>query len=140
MRPRFARGPALEETAGDPVARLHPRDAGADFDHFAGAVGQRNEIFPHRHAVAAAHDAVIAEVQRTGGDFNQHLPVLRLRRRPPDFHQRIDPRAAGRQLISLHPDLPVTKPAQPAGVTFTATSIRCRPEPTITPSIGATSV
>ncbi len=27
-----------------------------------------------------------------------------------------------------------------AGVTFTATSIRCPPEPTITPSIGATSV
>ena len=54
---------------------LHPRDARADFDHFAGAVGQRNKIIPHRHAVAAAHDAVVAEVQRTGGDFDQHLPV-----------------------------------------------------------------
>ncbi len=79
LRPRLAAGPALEETAGDPVAGLHARDAGADLDHFAGAVGQRNEIVAHRHAVGAAHDAEIAKIERTGCDLNQHLPVLRLR-------------------------------------------------------------
>ncbi len=102
MRPGFAGRPALKETAGDLVARFHPQHAGADLDHLAGAVGQRNQILAYRHAVAAAHDAVVAEVQRAGGDFDQHLPVKRFRHRPLDNRQRIDAGAAFGQLIGTH--------------------------------------
>ncbi len=39
--------PALKEVARDAIADLHLRDARTDFDHFAGAVRQRNKIFTH---------------------------------------------------------------------------------------------
>ena len=44
---RRAATPALKEVAGNAIAHLHPRDARTDFDHFAGAVRQRNKIFTH---------------------------------------------------------------------------------------------
>ena len=55
--------PALEEAAGDAVADLHTIDPGADLDHLAGAVGQRNEVRLHRHPVGAQHDRQVAKVQ-----------------------------------------------------------------------------
>ena len=75
VRRRLAAGPAREEIAGHLVADLHPRDAGADLDHLAGAVGERDDVFLRRHAVGAAHDAEIAEIERAGGDLDQHLAV-----------------------------------------------------------------
>ncbi len=99
---RLAAGPALEEIAGDLVADLHARDAGADLDHLAGAVRQRNDVFLRRHAVGAAHDAEIAEVERAGRDLDQHLAVAGLRLRPLDLGQRVDAGAALRQLIGTH--------------------------------------
>ena len=100
--PGLAAGPALEETAGNLVAGFCAGDAGADFNHFAGAVGQRNEIFADRRAIAAAHNAEIAKIERTGNDFHQHLAVKRLRHRPIDFDQRLDAGAALGQLIRTH--------------------------------------
>ena len=72
---RLAARPALEEAAGDLVADLYARDAGADLDHLAGAVGQRDDVVAHRHAVGAAHDAEIAEIERAGRDLDQHLAM-----------------------------------------------------------------
>ena len=95
-------GQRWKKAAGDLVAGLDPRDAGADFDHFAGAVGERDEIVAHRHAVGAAHDAEIAEIERTGGDFDQHLAIERLRHRPLDDDQRVDAGAGFGQLIGAH--------------------------------------
>ena len=74
---RFAAGPALKEISGDAIAGFDPRDAGADLDHFAGAVRQRDDVLAHRHAVAAAHDAEIAEIERAGVDLDQHLAMRR---------------------------------------------------------------
>ena len=81
---RLAARPALKEAAGNAVADLYPGDAGADLDHFAGAVGQRNDVVAHRHAVGAAHDAEIAEIERAGRDLDQDLAVRRLRLRQID--------------------------------------------------------
>jgi len=75
VRSHFAAGPALEEAAGHLVAGLDARDAGTNLDHLAGAVGKRNEIFAHRHAVGTANDAEVAEIERAGGDLQQHLTV-----------------------------------------------------------------
>ena len=82
---RLAGRPALEEAAGHLVAGLDPGNAGADLDHFAGAVRKRNEIFPHRPAIGAADDAEVAEIQRTRNDFDEYLAMERLRHRPIDF-------------------------------------------------------
>ena len=101
-RPQVAAGPALEEAAGHLVAGLDADDAGTGFDHLAGAVGKRNEIVAHRHAIGAAHDAEVAVVERAGRDLDQDLAVERLRHRPLDLRQRVDAGAALRQLISTH--------------------------------------
>ena len=89
MRARLAARPALEETAGDFVAGFDAGDAGPGFNHFAGAVRQRDEIFAHRRPIGAAYDAEVAIVERTGNDLDQHLPVKRLRRGPLDKGQRL---------------------------------------------------
>ena len=97
-----AAGPALEEAARDLVAGLNAGDAGPGLDHLAGAVGKGDEIVSHRHAVGAAHDAEIAEVERTRRDLDQHLAIGRLGIGPLDLDQRIDAGAAFRQLIGTH--------------------------------------
>ena len=105
---RLAARPALEEVAGDLVADLDAGDAGADLDHFAGAVRQRNDVVAHRHAVGAAHDAEIAEVERAGRDLDQHLAMAGRRLRPLDLGQRVDAGAALGQLIGTHVLLPTS--------------------------------
>src|SRR5208283_224343 len=102
IRPRLAGRPALEETAGYLVAGLDARDAGADLDHFAGAVRKRDEIFPHRCAIGAADDAEVAEIQRARDDFDQYLAMQRLRQWPIDFDKGVDTRATLGQLICTH--------------------------------------
>jgi len=67
----------LEKAACDLVANLYAGDACADRDHLAGAVGQRHDVVAHRHAVGAAHDAEVAEIERAGRHLDQHLAVLR---------------------------------------------------------------
>ena len=86
----FAAGPALKKIAGDAVAGLDSGDAGANFDHLAGAVRQRNDLLPHWHAIAAADDAEIAEIERAGAYFDQYLAMAGLWRIGPlDSRQRI---------------------------------------------------
>ena len=63
--------PALEEAAGDLIANLYARDASTHLDHLTGPVGKRDDIVANRHAVGAAHDAQIAEVERTRPDLDQ---------------------------------------------------------------------
>jgi hypothetical protein len=63
MRTRLAASPALEKTAGDLVAVFYAGDAGADFNHFAGAVGKRNDVVADRRAIAAAHNAEVAKIE-----------------------------------------------------------------------------
>ena len=100
---RLAAGPALEKVAGDAVAGFDPGDAGPDFDDFAGAVRQRDDVLPHRHAVAAAHDAEIAEIERAGAHFDQDLAMARfVWIGPLDLGERLDAGAALRQLIGSH--------------------------------------
>ena len=99
---RLAARPALEEAARDLVADLHTGDARADLDHLAGAVGQRHDLVAHRHAVGAAHDAEVAEIERAGRHLDQHLAVLRFRLRQIDAGHRFDTGAAFRQLIGTH--------------------------------------
>jgi hypothetical protein len=100
---RLAAGPALEEVAGDAIAGFDAGDARTDFDHFAGAVGERNDVFAHRHPVAAAHDAEIAEIKRAGAHSDQNLAVGRpWRIGPLDFLERLDAGAAFGQLIGSH--------------------------------------
>src|ERR1700724_1535271 len=70
--------------------------------HLAGAVGKRDDIIPNRHPVGAAHDAEIAEVERTRHDLNQHLAIGWLGIGALDFDQRLDAGATFRQLIGTH--------------------------------------
>jgi hypothetical protein len=102
MRSGLAAGPALEEAAGDLVTGFDAHDAGSGFDHFAGAVRQWNDIFTHRCPVAAAHDAEVAIVERTGDDLNQHLAVGRFRHGPLDHGQSFDAGAGLGQLVGTH--------------------------------------
>src|SRR5580700_6056161 len=99
---RLAARPALEEAARDLVADFYTGDARADRHHLAGAVGQRHGVVAHRHAVGAAHDAEVAEIERAGGDLDQHLAVLRLWLRQIDAGHRFYTGAALRQLIGTH--------------------------------------
>src|SRR5580700_9652131 len=99
---RLAARPALEEAARDFVADFYARDARADLDHLAGAVGQRHDLVAHRHAISAAHDAEVAEIERTGRHLDQHLTVLRFWFRQIDAGHRFYTGAALRQLIGTH--------------------------------------
>src|SRR5580658_5771835 len=99
---RLAARPALEEAARDLVADFYTRDARADRDHLAGAVGQRHDVVVHRHAIGAAHDAEVAEIERAGRDLDQHLAVLRFRLRQIDASDRFYTGAAFGQLIGTH--------------------------------------
>src|SRR5271155_1625727 len=114
LRVHLAARPALKKAPGYFVADLDAGDAGADFDYLAGAVGKWNEIILHRHAVSTARDAKVAEIERTGGDFDQSLPVLRFRHRLINHGQRVDPGAALGQLIGTHLTLPELRWIQPA--------------------------
>src|SRR6202043_2806522 len=95
---RLAARPALEEAARDLVADLYTGDARADRDNLAGAVGQWHDVVAHRHAVSAAYDAEVAEIERAGRHLDQHLTVLRLGLRHIDAGDRFDTGAALRQL------------------------------------------
>src|SRR6185437_5871560 len=100
---RLAAGPTLKEITGNAVPGFYARDPGANFDDFAGAIRQRDDLLAHRHAVAAADDAEIAEIERAGAHLDQHLTMAGLCRiRPLDPRQRFDPGAALRQFISFH--------------------------------------
>ena len=101
----LAAEPALEKTAGYAIADLDANDTGADRNHLARAVGQRDDVFLHRHAIGAAHDAEIAEIKRTGFDLHQHLTIGRLGIRTFDLHQGVDTGAAFGQLIGTHENL-----------------------------------
>jgi hypothetical protein len=90
VRTRLAAGPALEKAACNLVADLHPGDAGTDLDHFAGPVGQRHQVFADRLTIAAADNAEVAIIQRTGDDFDQHLAMQRFWHRPIDFDETVD--------------------------------------------------
>ena len=94
--------PALEETTRDLVADFYTRDARADRDHLARAVGQRHDVVAHRHAIGAAHDAEVAEIERAGRHLDQHLAVLRFRLRQIDASDRFYTGAAFGQLIGTH--------------------------------------
>src|SRR5271156_325313 len=98
----FAARPALKEIGGDAVANLEAPHAGADLDHFAGAIRQRYDILAHRHPVAAARNAVITEIERAGFDLDENLPVGRIGVGPIDLGERLDTGAALRQLIGSH--------------------------------------
>ena len=93
--------PALEEIAGDAIADLHAADAGADFDHLAGAVGERDHVRLRRHAIAAEHDRKIAEIERAGRDLHQDLPVGGLWLRQIDLSESVDAGGLG-QLECAH--------------------------------------
>src|ERR1700733_14147218 len=138
---RLTARPALEEAARDLVADLYTGDARADLDHLAGAIGQRHDLVAHRHAIGAAHDAEIAEIERAGSDLDQHLTVLRFRLRQIDASERFDSPAALLQLIGAHAlssrdffDEANGTEAYCTGVTFTDTPMRWPPEPRTTPS------
>ena len=92
----------MEEAAGDLVADLHARDAATYLDHLTGAVGKRDDIVANRHPVGAAHDAEIAEVERTRHDLDQHLAIGRLRIGALDFDQGVDAGTTFWQLIGMH--------------------------------------
>src|SRR5271156_2680524 len=62
--------PALKKVAGDAVANLKAPHTGADLDHLAGAIRERDDIFAYRHPVAAARNAEIAEIERAGFDLD----------------------------------------------------------------------
>ena len=102
VRGRLAGGPALEEAAGHLVADLNPLDAGADLDHLAGAVGQRDDVVGNWHTVGTTHDTEVAEVERAGHDLDQHLAIGWLRIGPLNLDQRVDAGTAFRQLIGTH--------------------------------------
>src|ERR1017187_5751552 len=99
---RLAGGPTLEEAAGHLVADLDALDAGANLHHLAGTVGQRDDVVGDWHAVGAAHDTEIAEVERAGCDLDQHLAIGRPGIGPLDLDQRVDAGAAFWQLIGTH--------------------------------------
>ena len=99
---RLAATPALKEVAGDAIADLHPADARTDFDHFAGAVRQRNKIFTHCHAIAAAHNGEIAEIERAGSHLHEDLAMCGLWLGTFDLYQRVDAGTAFGQLIGTH--------------------------------------
>jgi hypothetical protein len=103
---RLATRPALEEAAGDLVADLHTRDALANCDHLARAIRQRDDVLAHRHPVSAAHNAEVAEIERAGRDLDQDLAIGRLGIGTLGLGQRLDARAALRQLIRTHDVLP----------------------------------
>src|SRR5262245_25557833 len=99
---RLSSGPTLEEASRDAVADRHTRDARTGLDDFSRAVRQRNEVLANRHAVAASHNAEIAEIERASLNFHQDLPIGRLGLWPLDFDQRLDAGAPLRQLIGTH--------------------------------------
>src|SRR5262249_47155173 len=61
---RLAAAPALKEISSNAIADFYPRHAGADFDHFTGAVGKRDQIFTHRHAITATRNSEVAKIER----------------------------------------------------------------------------
>jgi len=99
---RLAAAPALKEIPGDAIANLHPRHAWTDFDRFAGAVRKRDEVFAHRHAIAAPRNGEIAEIERARLYLHQHLPMGGLGVGAIDLDERFDPGAAFGQLIGTH--------------------------------------
>ena len=102
IRGRLSSRPALEEAPSDLVADLHTCDAATDLDHLTGAVGKRDDIIANRHPVGSAHDAEIAEVERTRHDLDQHLPIGGLGIGALDFDQGLDAGTAFWQLIGTH--------------------------------------
>ena len=98
----LAAGPALEEAAGDLVARLHALDARADLDHLARAVRQRHDVVGHAHAIGAAHDAEIAKFSEQAATFTSTWRWPGLGCGAVGLGQRVDARAALRQLIGTH--------------------------------------
>ena len=100
--PRLAAAPALKEISGNAIASLHPRHAWTDFDHFTSAVRKRDEVFAHRHPIAAPRNGEIAEIERARLYLDQHLPMGGLGVGAIDLDERFDPGAALGQLIGAH--------------------------------------
>jgi len=90
---RLAADPALKKIAGDAVADFDTGDAGP-ISITSPAVRQRDDVVAHRHAVAAARDAKIAEIERAGFDLDQNLTVAGLGFATLDLRKRLD---AGRR-------------------------------------------
>jgi transcriptional regulator with XRE-family HTH domain len=65
--------PAREDRGHHAVADRHARDAGADGNDLAGAVGHRDDVRADRQRVATAQDHQLAEAQRTGADAHERL-------------------------------------------------------------------
>src|ERR1700733_197787 len=91
---RLAALPALKEITGDAIAGLEAADAGPDLDHLAGAIRQRDDVVPHRHAVRAANNAEVAEIKRASLDLDQDLTMARLGIGTLDRRERLDTGAA----------------------------------------------
>src|SRR5215813_10597431 len=99
---RLAAAPALKEISSNAIADFYPRHAGADFDHFTGAVGKRDQIFTHRHAITATRNSEVAKIERAGLYSHQDLPIGRLGIRALDLRQGFNASPAFGQLICTH--------------------------------------
>src|SRR5262249_24500651 len=111
--PGCAAAPTLKKIPGNTIPNFHLRHAWTDLDHFSSAVRKRDEVFAHRHSIAAARDGKIAEIERACPDLPQHLSIGWPRVGPIHLHKRLDPGAAFRQLIGAH-DFPPSKAGRSA--------------------------
>jgi len=91
MRLDLAAQPCLHENPGNPIARLHARDIGADFHHLAGAIRQRDQVFRRRAAaVAAGGDHQVTIIQAGGAHAHQGLAARRVGRVGLGERERVD--------------------------------------------------